>query len=92
MKRLTVKPGAKLSLKKHEHRAKHWIVVNGTARVTRDDELVTLTANMSISIPVGAANRVENIGSEPLELIEVRSGDYLGDDDVVRLHDDYGRV
>jgi len=67
-------------------------VVNGTARVTRGDELATLTANMSISIPVGAANRVENIGSEPLELIEVRSGDYLGEDDFVRLHDDYGRT
>ncbi len=92
VKRLTVKPGAKLSLKSHAQRAKHWVVVNGTARVTRGDELVTLTANMSISIPVGAANRVENIGSDPLELIEVRSGDYLGEDDFVRLHDDYGRT
>ncbi len=92
VKRLTVKPGAKLSLKTHAQRAKHWIVVNGTARVTRDGELITLTTNMSISIPVGAANRVENIGSEPLELIEVRSGDYLGEDDFVRLHDDYGRT
>ena len=91
VKRITVKPGAKLSLQKHAKRAEHWVVVNGTARVTRDDDLITLHPNMSISIPLGAVHRLENIGKVPLELIEVQSGSYLGEDDIVRLTDDYGR-
>jgi mannose-1-phosphate guanylyltransferase/mannose-1-phosphate guanylyltransferase/mannose-6-phosphate isomerase len=92
VRRLTVKPGARPSLKKHTQRAKTWTVVSGTAKVTREDESVTLTANMSVAIPAGAAHRVENIGDAPLELIEVQSGTYLGDDDLVRLSDDYGRA
>jgi mannose-1-phosphate guanylyltransferase/mannose-1-phosphate guanylyltransferase/mannose-6-phosphate isomerase len=92
VRRLTVKPGARPSLKKHAQRAKHWVVVNGKALVTRDDETVTLDANMSIAIPAGAAHRVQNIGDAPLELIEVQSGAYLGDDDLIRLSDDYGRT
>ncbi len=91
VKRITVKPGAKLSLQKHAKRAEHWVVVNGTARVTRDDDLITLRPNMSISIPLGAIHRLENIGTVPLELIEVQSGCYLGEDDIVRITDDYGR-
>jgi mannose-1-phosphate guanylyltransferase/mannose-6-phosphate isomerase len=91
VKRLTVKPGAKLSLKTHAHRAEHWIVVKGTARVTRNEDLLTLKPNMSIQIPEGTPHRVENIGVEQLELIEVQSGGTLSDEDFVRLHDDYGR-
>jgi mannose-1-phosphate guanylyltransferase/mannose-1-phosphate guanylyltransferase/mannose-6-phosphate isomerase len=92
VRRLTVKPGARPSLKKHTQRAKTWTVVTGTALVTRDDQTATLTASMSIAIPAGAVHRVENTGDAPLELIEVQSGPYLGDDDLVRLSDDYGRA
>lgn len=91
VKRITVKPGAKLSLQKHAKRAEHWVVVNGMARVTRDDEILMLGTNMSTYIPLGAVHRLENPGTEPLELIEVQSGSYLGEDDIVRLRDDYGR-
>jgi mannose-1-phosphate guanylyltransferase/mannose-6-phosphate isomerase len=91
VKRITVKPGAKLSLQKHARRAEHWVVVNGTARVTRDDDLLTLAPGMSVHIPLGAVHRLENIGTDRLELIEVQSGGYLGEDDIVRLADDYGR-
>jgi mannose-1-phosphate guanylyltransferase/mannose-1-phosphate guanylyltransferase/mannose-6-phosphate isomerase len=91
VRRLTIKEGARLALQKHAERAEHWVVVNGTARVTLNDDLLTLRPKMSISIPVGAVHRVENIGREPLELIEVQSGTYLGEDDIVRLADDYGR-
>jgi mannose-1-phosphate guanylyltransferase/mannose-6-phosphate isomerase len=91
VKRITVKPGAKLSLQKHAKRAEHWVVVNGMARVTRDDEILMLGTNMSTYIPLGAVHRLENPGTEPLELIEVQSGGYLGEDDIVRLSDDYGR-
>jgi mannose-1-phosphate guanylyltransferase/mannose-1-phosphate guanylyltransferase/mannose-6-phosphate isomerase len=91
VKRITVKPGCKLSLQKHAKRAEHWVVVNGTARVTRDDDILTLRANMSTYIPLGAVHRLENAGPDPLELIEVQSGSYLGEDDIVRLSDDYGR-
>jgi mannose-1-phosphate guanylyltransferase/mannose-1-phosphate guanylyltransferase/mannose-6-phosphate isomerase len=91
VKRITVKPGSKLSLQRHSKRAEHWVVVNGVARVTRDDDLITLRQNMSISIPLGAVHRLENIGTVPLELIEVQSGAYLGEDDIVRFSDDYGR-
>jgi len=91
VKRITVKPGAKLSLQKHAKRAEHWVVVNGMARVTRDDEILMLGANMSTFIPLGAVHRLENPGTELLELIEVQCGGYLGEDDIVRLSDDYGR-
>jgi mannose-1-phosphate guanylyltransferase/mannose-1-phosphate guanylyltransferase/mannose-6-phosphate isomerase len=91
VKRITVKPGKKLSLQKHAKRAEHWVVVNGTARVTRDEDILTLRANMSTYIPLGAVHRLENPGPELLELIEVQSGSYLGEDDIVRLSDDYGR-
>jgi mannose-1-phosphate guanylyltransferase/mannose-6-phosphate isomerase len=91
VKRITVKPGSKLSLQKHAKRAEHWVVVNGKARVTRDEDVLTLNANMSTYIPLGAVHRLENAGAEPLELIEVQSGSYLGEDDIVRLSDDYGR-
>lgn len=91
VKRLTVKPGAKLSLQKHYHRAEHWVVVRGTARVQRDDDIVLLRENESIYIPIGAAHRLENPGKLPLHLIEVQSGAYLGEDDIERLVDSYGR-
>jgi mannose-1-phosphate guanylyltransferase/mannose-6-phosphate isomerase len=91
VKRITVKPGAKLSLQKHAKRAEHWVVVNGTAKVTRDDETFTLERNGSTYIPLGAVHRLENVGQDTLELIEVQSGDYLGEDDIVRLEDTYGR-
>lgn len=91
VKRLMVKPGAKLSLQKHYHRAEHWVVVHGTAMVQRDEECLLLRENESIYIPVGAAHRLENPGKLPLHLIEVQSGSYLGEDDIVRLADTYGR-
>ncbi|WP_263079914.1 mannose-1-phosphate guanylyltransferase/mannose-6-phosphate isomerase [Endozoicomonas sp. Mp262] len=92
VKRITVKPGAKLSLQKHYHRAEHWIVVKGTALVTNGDEEILLTENQSTYIPIGAVHRLENPGKFDLELIEVQSGGYLGEDDIVRLEDTYGRV
>jgi mannose-1-phosphate guanylyltransferase/mannose-1-phosphate guanylyltransferase/mannose-6-phosphate isomerase len=91
VKRLTVKPGARLSLQRHGRRAEHWVVVSGTARVTRGSEVFELAANQSTDIPVATAHRLENPGTEPLKLIEVQLGDYLGEDDIVRLADDYGR-
>ena len=91
VKRITVKPGGKLSLQKHAHRAEHWIVVNGTARVTCNDETLILRENESTYIPLGAVHRLENPSAEPLNLIEVQSGGYLGEDDIVRLEDVYGR-
>jgi len=91
VKRLTVKPGAKLSLQKHAHRAEHWVVVKGTARITRDHEVYDLKENESTYIPIGAVHRIENPGSEPVQIIEVQSGGYLGEDDIVRLDDTYGR-
>ncbi|HSR72315.1 MAG TPA: cupin domain-containing protein, partial [Kiloniellales bacterium] len=92
VKRLTVLPGARLSLQAHAHRAEHWVVVRGTARVTRDAEVFELEANQSTFIPLGARHRLENPGRELLEVIEVQSGDYLGEDDIVRFDDVYGRV
>ena len=92
VKRITVKPGAKLSLQKHYHRAEHWIVVKGTALVTNGGEDILLTENQSTYIPIGAVHRLENPGKFDLELIEVQSGGYLGEDDIVRLEDTYGRV
>jgi mannose-1-phosphate guanylyltransferase/mannose-6-phosphate isomerase len=91
VKRITVNPGAKLSLQMHHKRAEHWVVVSGTARVTRDEEVFTLRENESTFIPLGAKHRLENIGTEPLHLIEVQSGRYLGEDDIVRFEDSYGR-
>jgi len=78
-------------LQKHFHRAEHWVVVSGTAEITRDDEVFILTENQSVYIPLGAVHRLVNPGSIPLELIEVQSGSYLGEDDIVRLSDNYGR-
>jgi mannose-1-phosphate guanylyltransferase/mannose-6-phosphate isomerase len=92
VKRLVVNPGARLSLQKHARRAEHWVVVRGTARVTRDRDIYDLNANQSTYIPLGAVHRLENPGKEILHLIEVQSGDYLGEDDIVRLEDNYGRV
>ena len=91
VKRLTVKPGESLSLQMHHHRAEHWIVVSGTARVTCDDKSFLLTENQSTYIPVGVTHRLENPGRIPLELIEVQSGSYLGEDDIVRFEDRYNR-
>ncbi len=91
VKRISVKPGARLSLQKHHHRAEHWIVVKGSALVTRGDETFLLTENQSTYIPVGELHRLENPGKIPLELIEVQSGSYLGEDDIVRFDDAYGR-
>ena len=92
VKRITVKPGAKLSVQMHHHRAEHWIVVSGTAKVTNGDKDILLTENQSTYIPVGVIHALENPGKLPLELIEVQSGSYLGEDDIVRFEDKYGRV
>ncbi len=92
VKRITVKPGAKLSVQMHHHRAEHWIVVSGTARVTLDGVERLLTENQSIYLPVGAVHALENPGKLPLELIEVQVGGYLGEDDIVRFEDRYGRA
>jgi mannose-1-phosphate guanylyltransferase/mannose-6-phosphate isomerase len=91
VKRIVVKPGEKLSLQKHFHRAEHWVVVAGSALVTRDAETVLLRENESIYLPLGCIHRLENPGRIPLTLIEVQSGSYLGEDDIVRLEDTYGR-
>jgi mannose-1-phosphate guanylyltransferase/mannose-6-phosphate isomerase len=91
VKRIVVKPGASLSLQMHHHRAEHWIVVRGTARVTRGDESFLLSENQSTFIPLGVMHRLENPGKLPLEMIEVQSGSYLGEDDIVRFEDSYGR-
>lgn len=92
VKRITVKPGAKLSVQMHHHRAEHWIVVTGTAKVTNGDTDILLTENQSTYIPVGVIHALENPGKVPLELIEVQSGSYLGEDDIVRFEDKYGRA
>ncbi len=92
VKRITVKPGGTLSLQMHHHRAEHWIVVSGTAKVTRGEEIILLTENQSTYIPLGVVHRLENPGKMPLELIEVQSGSYLGEDDIVRFEDQYGRT
>ncbi|MEQ8234124.1 MAG: mannose-1-phosphate guanylyltransferase/mannose-6-phosphate isomerase [Gammaproteobacteria bacterium] len=92
VKRITVQAGASLSLQMHHHRAEHWIVVAGTARVTKGDETFLLSENQSTYIPLGVTHRLENPGTLPLELIEVQSGSYLGEDDIVRFEDKYNRV
>jgi mannose-1-phosphate guanylyltransferase / mannose-6-phosphate isomerase len=92
VKRIMVKPGASLSLQKHHHRAEHWIVVSGTAEVTNGDQVILLTENQSTYIPLGTVHRLANPGKVPLEIIEVQSGSYLGEDDIVRYEDTYGRA
>ncbi len=92
VKRITVKPGASLSLQRHHHRAEHWIVVSGTAEVTCDDKVFLLGENQSTYIPLGSVHRLANPGKIPLEIVEVQSGSYLGEDDIVRLEDTYGRA
>jgi len=91
VKRIQVKPGASLSLQMHHHRAEHWIVVKGIAEITNGDQVITLTENQSTYIPQGQTHRLVNRGTEPLEIIEVQSGSYLGEDDIVRFEDNYGR-
>lgn len=92
VKRIQVKPGASLSLQKHHHRAEHWVVVTGTAEITNGDKVLTLTENQSTYIPLGEVHRLSNPGTIPLEIIEVQSGSYLGEDDIVRFEDNYGRT
>jgi len=91
VKRITVNPGAKLSVQMHHHRAEHWIVVSGTARVTNGEKTYLVTENESTYIPIGQVHALENPGMLPLEMIEVQSGSYLGEDDIVRIEDKYGR-
>ncbi|MCM8593915.1 mannose-1-phosphate guanylyltransferase/mannose-6-phosphate isomerase [Accumulibacter sp.] len=91
VKRIVVKPGATLSLQKHHHRAEHWVVVRGTARIVRGDESLLLSENESTYIPLGVVHRLENPGKIDLEIVEVQSGSYLGEDDIVRIEDSYGR-
>jgi mannose-1-phosphate guanylyltransferase/mannose-6-phosphate isomerase len=91
VKRIQVKPGASLSLQMHHHRAEHWIVVKGTAEITNGDKVIVLTENQSTYIPQGQTHRLANPGKTVLEIIEVQSGSYLGEDDIVRFEDNYGR-
>ncbi len=92
VKRIEVLPGKRLSYQKHAQRAEHWIVVQGTAKVTLDDHEIVVRAGQAIDIAIGAAHRVENPGDETLLFIEVQRGAYLGEDDIVRLQDDFGRT
>jgi mannose-6-phosphate isomerase-like protein (cupin superfamily) len=92
VKHIFVKPGGKLSLQMHHHRAEHWVVIQGTAKVTRGTEELFLSENQSTFIPLGMTHRLENPGKIPLHVIEVQSGSYLGEDDIVRFEDHYGRV
>jgi len=92
VKRITVLPGKRLSLQKHARRDEHWVVVRGRALATRNGELVEVGLREAFDVPAGATHRVENPGDEPLVFIEVQYGDYLGEDDIVRLEDDYGRI
>jgi mannose-6-phosphate isomerase len=92
VKRIEVLPGKRLSYQKHARRAEHWMVVTGTARVTLDEAVIDIATGKTIDIPLGAAHRVENPQKETLIFIEVQTGDYLGEDDIVRLQDDYGRA
>jgi mannose-1-phosphate guanylyltransferase/mannose-6-phosphate isomerase len=91
VKRIRVKPGASLSLQMHNHRAEHWIVVKGIAEITNGDKVIVLKENQSTYVPKGQIHRLTNPGCDPLEIIEVQSGDYLGEDDIVRFEDKYGR-
>ena len=91
VKRILVKPGASLSLQMHHHRAEHWVVVSGTAEITNGDKVILLTENQSTYIPIGETHRLKNPGMVDLEIIEIQSGSYLGEDDIVRFEDTYGR-
>jgi mannose-1-phosphate guanylyltransferase/mannose-1-phosphate guanylyltransferase/mannose-6-phosphate isomerase len=91
-KRIVVKPGAKLSVQKHHHRAEHWVIVKGSAFVSKNGESFLVTENESIYIPLGVIHSLENPGVIPLEMVEVQSGSYLGEDDIVRFEDQYGRI
>jgi len=91
VKRITVKPGARLSLQKHYHRAEHWVVVRGTAEVTVDERVSLVHENEAIYLPIGCVHRLTNPGKIPLELIEVQVGSYTGEDDIIRIEDVYGR-
>jgi mannose-1-phosphate guanylyltransferase/mannose-6-phosphate isomerase len=92
VKRITVKPGAKLSVQMHRHRAEHWVVVSGSAKVRIGEKTILLTENQSAYIPVGETHSLENPGKIPLNIIEVQTGAYLGEDDIVRFEDRYGRI
>ena len=92
VKRITVKPGEKLSIQMHHHRSEHWIVVSGTAKVTNGEQTIIVTEDQSTYIPLGTIHALENPGKIPLEMIEVQTGSYLGEDDIVRFEDRYGRV
>jgi mannose-6-phosphate isomerase len=92
VKRITVHPGKRLSLQRHARREEHWVIVAGTGLATRDDERVELGPRDAFDIPLGAVHRLENPGTEPLVMIEVQHGDYLGEDDIVRIEDDFGRL
>lgn len=92
IKRIEVKPGHRLSLQMHHHRSEHWIVVSGTAKVVCGDSEILLTTNQSTYVPPCTPHRLENVGVVPMVLIEVQNGEYLGEDDIVRFHDDYARV
>jgi len=91
VKRIEVLPGKRLSYQKHAQRAEHWVIIKGTAKVTLNDEEISVPSGQAIDIPIGAAHRVENPGTEMLIFIEVQRGSYLGEDDIVRLQDDFGR-
>ena len=91
VKRIVVFPGKKLSLQRHNHRAEHWVVVSGTAKIVRGDEAFLMTENENTYLPQGCVHRLENPGLIPLIVIEVQTGSYLSEDDIVRLEDDYGR-
>jgi mannose-6-phosphate isomerase-like protein (cupin superfamily) len=91
VKRIVVNPGASLSLQKHNHRAEHWVVVKGTAKISKGDDELLLTEDQSIYIPIGTLHRLENPGLIPLEIVEVQTGSYLEEDDIERFSDDYGR-
>lgn len=92
VKRITVAPGQKLSLQQHAHRAEHWVVVAGTATVTRDSDILSVAESGHVFLPLGCVHRLENKGAAPLILIEIQIGGYLGEDDIVRLEDSYGRA
>ncbi len=92
VKRITVNPGARLSLQRHQKRQEHWLVVSGTATVTLNEDMLELGPGQAVDIPRHAIHRVENKGNEPLVFIEIQLGDYFGEDDIERLEDDYGRI
>ena len=92
VKRITVNVGAKLSVQMHHHRSEHWVIVKGTAKVIKGDEVILLSENQSIYIPLGTIHALENPGKIPLELIEVQTGTYLEENDIIRFEDEYGRV